>query len=251
VRLRQVALAAHDLDSATDALCDVLDVSIAYRDPGVAVFGLTNAVMPVGNEFLEVVCPVRADAPAGRYLARRGGDCGYMVMIQTASWEADRARAVAQGLRVVWTGELPDIRGMHLHPRDTGGALLSLDQPVPPDEWRWAGSDWRAHVRTERVSGLCSVTIGCGDPEAVAARWSDLLERKATPDARGVRIPLDGSYLRFVAASGPAEEGVVAVGLVVRDPGAVLAAARARGLSADAAGCSIAGTRFELEAPVD
>ena len=30
-----------------------LGISIGYRDPGVAVFGLVNAVLPVGQGFLE------------------------------------------------------------------------------------------------------------------------------------------------------------------------------------------------------
>ncbi|HKJ24883.1 MAG TPA: VOC family protein, partial [Myxococcota bacterium] len=149
MRLRQVALVAEKLEAVTDALCGVLGVEIGYRDPGVAVFGLENAVMPIGDGFLEVVSPVADDAPARRYRERRGGDAGYMVMVQTDRFEADRARLDAAGVRVVWQGELPDIRGMHLHPKDTGGALLSLDEPVPAESWRWAGPAWHDHVRRE------------------------------------------------------------------------------------------------------
>ena len=57
MRLRQIALAAHDLDAATDLLCDVLGIEIGFRDPGVAEIGLVNAVMPVGSDFLQVVSP--------------------------------------------------------------------------------------------------------------------------------------------------------------------------------------------------
>lgn len=248
-RLRQVALSAHEIDPVTDALCDVFGLSIGYRDPGVAVFGLVNAVIPVGQEFLEVVCPTTEDAPARRYLERRGGDCGYMVMLQTASWDADRSRAEALGLREVWTGELPDIRGLHLHPRDTGGALLSLDQPEPAEAWRWAGPDWPDHVRTDRVTALRGVSVGAPDPEAVARRWGDLLERKPERDAGGdVQLALDESFVRFVPAADAAGEGVVGVTLVARDPDAVLAAARMRGLDTDETSTTICGTRFELEA---
>jgi hypothetical protein len=232
VRLRQVALAAHDLGATTDALCAVLGLEIAFRDPGVAVFGLTNAVMPVGDTFLEVVSPATADAPARRYLERRGGDCGYMVMIQTKDFEADRSRAGRLGARVVWSGELPDIRGMHLHPKDTGGALLSLDEPVPAGEWRWAGPAWRTRVRTARVTALRGATIGCPRPEEVAARWGELLGLAPGKDARGPRIALSDGFLRFT--------------LTARDPAAVLVAARERGLPTGRASFTLCGTEIEL-----
>ena len=81
MRLRQVVMAARDLDPVVDALCGVLGVEVCFRDPNVGVFGLKNALMPLGDAFLEVVCPVQPDASAARYIARKGGDCGYMVII--------------------------------------------------------------------------------------------------------------------------------------------------------------------------
>ena len=42
------------------------DVEVAFRDPGVAAFGLQNAVMPIGRTFLEVVSPVQEGTTAGR-----------------------------------------------------------------------------------------------------------------------------------------------------------------------------------------
>jgi len=247
MRLRQVALAAHDLDAATEALCAVLGIEVGFRDPGVAVFGLVNAVMPVGDTFLEVVSPVSEDAPARRYLARRGGDCGYMVMVQTEAFDADRARLERAGVRIVWTGELSDIRGMHLHPKDTGGALLSLDEPVPAASWRWAGPEWREHVRRERVESLSGATIGCRDPGATAARWATLLGREPRRGPEGPELRLDGSVLRFVAADDPAREGLVAFQVRAGDPDAVLRAARDRGLATGPACVTICGTRIDLE----
>jgi len=245
VRLRQVALVAERLGEATHAWCDVLGIEVAYHDPGVKVFGLENAVMPIGDGFLEVVSPVTDDAPARRYRRRRGGDAGYMVMLQTGRFDADRARLEAEGVRIAWSGELPDIRGMHLHPKDTGGALLSLDEPVPPESWRWAGPDWRSHVRDARVSALRSATIGCADPEAVAARWARLLEHAVVPGPEP-RIELAESFLRFVPAAGRAEEGLVGFGVGIRDRQAVLDAARARGLPATDGAVTLGGVSVAL-----
>jgi hypothetical protein len=198
VRLRQIALVAEDLGETTGALCDVLGIEVAFHDPGVKVFGLENAVMPIGDGFLEVVSPIADDAPARRYRARRGGDAGYMVMVQTHRFDDDRTRLEAEGVRIVWSGELPDIRGMHLHPKDTGGALLSLDQPTPPESWRWAGPDWRAHVHTEVVERLAAVEIASPHPERLSARWGEVLGRPVVDEA----IELDAGCIRFVPGSG-------------------------------------------------
>src|SRR5713226_5795789 len=110
MRLRQVALVAHDLEPVVADLCAVLGIDVAFRDPGVREFGLHNAVMAIGDTFLEVVSPVQPDTTAGRYLERRGGDGGYMVILQCDDLDADRRRVADLGIRVVWQIDLPDMK---------------------------------------------------------------------------------------------------------------------------------------------
>ena len=59
VRLRQIALVARDLDAVVGELHDAFGLEVAFRDPSVAAFGLHNAVLPIGNQFIEVVSPTR------------------------------------------------------------------------------------------------------------------------------------------------------------------------------------------------
>ena len=113
-----------------------------------------NAVFPVGDAFLEIVSPVQEGTTAGRLLDKHGGDYGYMVIMQLSDLEAARARLDGLGVRVVWKADLRDAAGTHLHPKDVGGTILSLDWMDPPESWRWAGPDWEQHVRTDVVSGL-------------------------------------------------------------------------------------------------
>ena len=240
VFIRQVVLVARELEPLVATLCDVLGVEVGFRDPGVAEFGLVNAVMPVGTTFLEVVSPTRPDTTASRYLARRGGDGGYMVIFQTDDLAADRRRLAALGVRTVWEVSLDDIATIHLHPRDVGGAIVSLDQPQPPASWRWGGPDWQAKARTGRVRGVTSITVAAEDPARLAARWSAVL---GVP-APGERLALDPGEVRFVASDGP--EGITAVGLAATDARAVLDAARTRHLPTDDHSVTIGGVRFEL-----
>ncbi len=248
MRLRQVALAARDLDPAVDALAAVLGLEVGFRDPAVKTFGLRNALLPVGDGFVELLSPIAADAPVARVLARRGGDGGYMVIVQTRALEAERRRVEGLGVRVVWELALPDVATIHLHPRDVGGALLSLDEARPPEEWPWAGPEWKAHVRTDVVQALAGAELSSPDPERLAARWAEILARPSRPAADGAReIALEGSHLRFVRE--PGEAALRAIELRARDAAArerALQAARARGLPSEDGAFALAGTWIRL-----
>ena len=245
MRLRQVALVARDLEPVVDDLCTVLGIAVAFRDPGVGVFGLHNAVMPVGDTFLEVVAPAQAETTAGRYLDRRGGDGGYMVLLQCDDLDADRAHVASLGVRVVWSMDLDDIRGTHLHPRDTGGAILSLDAAVPAAAWRWAGPDWERHVRTDVVSEITAVELQSDDPLRLAHRWSELLRRPVAHTGRGViRIVLDQGAIRFVPAADGRGEGLGGFDVVATDRAAVFDRARIRGLPVHDDHVLVCGTRI-------
>jgi hypothetical protein len=178
IRLRQVALVAADLDEAVDALCTTLGLTVCFRDPGVVEFGLRNALMTIGDQFLEVVSPAAEGTTAGRLLAKRGGDGGYMAIFEVDDLDRREASWPGMGVRVVWRGDFqhlsPGIRGRHLHPRDVGGAIVSLDQPEPSGSWRWAGPDWHPHRDNAVVTAIGGVTIGADDPDAMRSRWRQL-----------------------------------------------------------------------------
>ena len=184
MRLRQVALVARELEPVVEDLCAVLGLEVCFRDPGVSEFGLHNALMPIGSCFLEVVSPTRPDTTAGRLLDRRGGDGGYMVIVQTDDLARDRERLAALGVRIVWQIALPDAQTIHLHPRDVGAAILSLDQMPEPEAWRWAGPSWRSFVKTGVTKALVGVELQSPEPGALAARWGRGLRPRAGAGAR-------------------------------------------------------------------
>jgi catechol 2,3-dioxygenase-like lactoylglutathione lyase family enzyme len=246
MRLRQVALAATDLASTIDLLTDVLGIEVGFRDPGVGVFGLENAVMPVGEMHLEVVSPVRDDATAKRWIEKRGGDSGYMVILQCddqAALDRKAARAQESGAKVVWQGEHHGARTVHFHPRDLG-AILSFDALPGWDDWIWGGPDWRAHIRTETTTAITGVELESPDPGRLAARWGEVLGIPPQGGEDGqptIALPR-GGRLDFVPSEGG--EGVSGIALALTDAARFEERARARGvLGADGA-ATIAGTRF-------
>jgi catechol 2,3-dioxygenase-like lactoylglutathione lyase family enzyme len=246
MRLRQVVIAARDLEETVAHLTTVFGLDVSFRDPAVAEFGLVNAVMPVGDTFLEVVSPVAGTAPARRFLDRNG-DGGYMVILQSERLDEDRRRLAALGVRVVWKADLDDIRGTHLHPADVGGAILSIDDARPASSWRWAGPGWERHVRGEIAQKIAGVELAAPDPEALAARWSRVLDLPVTRPAPGrLEITLAPGTLRFVRGAAARGAHVRGYDVRVRDRPGVLAAARARGLAVEDDALVVAGTRLAL-----
>lgn len=219
VRLRQVALVASRLQPVVDAIVVELGVDVEpFRDSGVGVFGLENAVLTLGDTFLEVVSPVRPDTTAGRYLERRGGDGGYMAIFQVDDLEAARARVEHLGIRVVWHSDYEDIAGTHLHPKDVPGALVSIDWADPPGSWRWAGPAWTKTVPEHSAGGIVGIAIQTAHPHALAARWAEVLGLDVVLDGERAQVPLTGGQASFVPIADARGEGIC--GLEIALPGA-------------------------------
>ena len=132
MRIRQLVLVSDERDSVVEDLCSLFKIEVAFYDPGIIHFGLENAVIPVGDTFLEVVSPVQEETTAGRYLERRNGNGGYMVIMQTDDLKSEKARVEAEGINIVWNADREEegihAQAIHLHPRDVGGAILSIDE---------------------------------------------------------------------------------------------------------------------------
>jgi hypothetical protein len=207
MRLRQVALVARDLAHAESEITRSLGLELCYRDPGVATFGLSNALFPVGDKLLEVVSPTEERTTAGRLLEKRGGDGGYMVILQVDDLDGMRRLLESANARVVFEAAIAGITGLHIHPRDIGGAILSVDQAVDWDEWPWAGPSWKQHQATDVVCDVAGVEIQAKDPAVMSDRWAEVLGRTAENNA----IVLDEGTIRFVSPSDGRGEGVSAI----------------------------------------
>jgi hypothetical protein len=134
-------------------------------------------------------------------LERRGGDSGYMVLHEVDDLDDRLADLADRSVRIIWAADHHDIRGRHLHPKDVGGAIVSLDGAIPEGSWRWAGDTWTAHRQNSVVSAIAGVTVGAHDPEAMRARWEEL----------GVSTSITFS------AAGPRGEGIDQIDLVATD----------------------------------
>jgi len=173
IRLRQVVIAARNLEAAVDRLCTDLKLRVCFNDPGVSEFGLHNALLTVGDQFIEVVSPITNNTAVGRLLDRRKADMtAYMVMFEVDDLDARMSALDRARIRTIWSDDYPAIRGRHLHPGDIGGAIVSLDQPQPQGSWQWAGPAWTPHTDNTVVTAIAGYTIATDDPAAVTTLWS-------------------------------------------------------------------------------
>ena len=191
-RLRQFVIACQH-KSDIDRLKDLLGLGAPFVDPEVGDLGLTNAVFPIGDQFLEIIVPISDDAPAQRFINKRGPR-GYMLIFQTDDLAAARARCDEMGIRRVADLDREKISASHLHPADIGAAIVSIDEANPPDGWPWAGPDWRYQSVIGYIPGA---DITSPAPAALAAKWAKVLDLPVEPENGTEHIWLDEGPIRF------------------------------------------------------
>lgn len=219
MRLRQIALVAAELRPVEQEICDQLGLEVCYRDPGLSHFGLRHGLYAIGDRILEVVVPKQPGTTAGRFLERRGSDGGYMVLLQTDDVQREKDRVEQDGFRIIHDGgtrgDGASIRGIHLHPKDVGGAILSIDQADPPESWGWAGYDWQYHSLGHVVTDMVAVDIQAADPDQMGERWAKATGRRVI----GGVMELDDAEIRFVASVDDRGDSLISADLVATDRG--------------------------------
>ena len=65
MRIRQIVFAAQHLHASREALAVLFDLPPPFRDPGVAEFGIDNAVFTFGDQFID-----SSDAPTTQVVGR-------------------------------------------------------------------------------------------------------------------------------------------------------------------------------------
>jgi hypothetical protein len=250
--IRQVCLVADKLQPVIEDFNHVFGIESCYSDPQVAFFGLENALLPVGSDFIEIVSPVRDNTPAGRYLERRHGNGGYMVLLQADSEEIQVSaltRAKAMGIRVAFEITLETYHLVQLHPADTGGSFLQIDwdsQNQHTGYWYNAGGNqWKEFVKKDVVAAITAVEIQAENPFSLAHRWGEILAVPVATGKKGdLELTLNNGVIRFVTPQDERGEGLSAIDVKAVNQKKLLASARDRGLEIFKSQVLICGVRF-------
>lgn len=214
VRLRQVVLTCAGLDPARAALRELVRCGAGDVDPAMAQFGLTHEVLQVGRgTYVEICAPLDADADttATRFL-RRGGDGGYMAVIEVDSAEVLRSRVRELGLRVALAERHQGNELTQLHPREFG-TLLEADEICTGSDWHYPAIETAAD--TTVTAGIVGVDVAVDDPGEMAVRWAAAFDQAVAGDGRSVAFD-GGGTARFVPR-GEGRGGVVAVDVAATD----------------------------------
>lgn len=258
IHLRQICLVAKKLEPCLKDIETAFQIPICHRDPEVATFGLENALFAFGSQFLEVVSPVQSGTAAGRFLERRGGDGGYMVICQAPTLEEQarlRQRAEENRVRVAYEADRGSWNILQLHPRDMGAAFLEVDWDEQADmrgNWQPAGGlAWTDSARADAVQAITAVTLASSHPERLADHWSGILGESVYADRGHPSIRLANATLRFTKGHTPQEQGLTALDISGPAPLDILDQARARGLPTWAGGFRLCGVTFNCQGLTD
>ena len=213
--IRQIVMVSALRDPIVNSLCELFECEVAFNDPGVGHFGLENAVIPIGTDFLEVVSPKEENTTAGRYLEKRNGDGGYMIIIQVDDFKDSKGLVEKNNIAIVWETDLAEAKAIHLHPKQMGGAILSLDWMNPKESWKWAGPEWTSHI-SGPITGVDGVQIQSDNPEVMFQDWLKVLGNPKSSKEK-LRIFLDETWLEFILDSDGRGPGISAFSLKAKD----------------------------------
>ena len=140
-----------------------------------------------------------------------------MVLLQTENIEKHKFRLAEIDIRIVQDGEINEkdvsIRGIHLHPKDVGGAILSLDEAHPPESWLRGGQDCLYHSLNGVVTEANAIDIKANDPDSMAGRWSNTINIHSHSRV----IELEDAEIVFVAATDGRGDRLSSASLVSKD----------------------------------
>jgi len=129
-RIDHIGVAVEDLDAAIALHQDTYGMTLVHRET-VTEQGVEAVLLDVGENHVELLRPLSADTPVGKFLAKRGPGLHH-VAYQVADIEATLETLRAAGARLIDETPRVGIRNSSvafLHPSASGGVLTEIVQP--------------------------------------------------------------------------------------------------------------------------
>jgi methylmalonyl-CoA/ethylmalonyl-CoA epimerase len=125
--VHHVGVAVEDLDNAIETYTLVFGASVEHRAV-VPEQGVEAASLRVGRSRIELLEPLGADTPVGRFLTKRGPGMHH-VAFAVADLPAELQRLRADGVELIDEQPRIGLFGLQVafvHPESTGGVLAEL-----------------------------------------------------------------------------------------------------------------------------
>ena len=202
LRLRQICLAAPRLAPVAADLEEIFGIRVCYRDGNVAKYGLENALLMVGTNFLEVVAPTQDNTAGGRFIERTKGHGGYMAIFQASDVRRRQTHAEGMGVRAAHVIDRDTYKNVQLHPRDCRAAFIEFGHSVGGDDrmgtWSPAGYKWKDFVKTDTTKRMLGIEVESPQPDDLAAHWSKIIEAPLSRDRGDPLLTFEDGTIRFV-----------------------------------------------------
>lgn len=133
--LDHVAIAVADLDAALDEYRRLYGAEAQHREV-VAEQGVEEAMVAVGGSYIQLLQPLDADTPVGKFLATRGEGMHH-IALAVADIDAALEHLESEGARLI--DRTPRIGGRgariaFVHPKQFAGTLVELVESDPAAE---------------------------------------------------------------------------------------------------------------------
>jgi methylmalonyl-CoA/ethylmalonyl-CoA epimerase len=138
-RIDHIGVAVADLDAALALHAEVYGLPVVHRET-IPSQGVEAVLLDAGESHVELLAPLGADTPVGRFLAQRGPGLHHLAYA-TDDLDAALERLRAAGVRLIDEAPRPGIRDSRVafvHPSGAGGVLTELVQLAPRGD---AGDD--------------------------------------------------------------------------------------------------------------
>lgn len=128
-KVEHIAIAVADIEEAIRHYSQIWGAEVEHRER-VEDQGVDEAMLPVGDTYLQLLGATGPDTTVGRFLDRKGPGLHH-IAYEVDDLEATLARLKAEGVRLI--DEVPRLGGRghmvaFVHPRDNHGLLVELIQ---------------------------------------------------------------------------------------------------------------------------
>jgi len=130
-RIDHIGVAVEQIEPALELYRDSFGLAVAHREV-VEEQGVEALLLDVGEGHVELLAPLTAETPVGRYLARHGPGLHH-VAYQVRDIDATLAAVRGAGIELIDEQPRRGIRGSRvafMHPRATGGVLTEIVEPA-------------------------------------------------------------------------------------------------------------------------
>lgn len=129
-RIHHVGIAVRNLEKAFGFYRDLLGLHV-HATATVEEQGVRAALLTIGGSEIELLEPIRAESPVGKFLEKRGEGLHH-VCFETDDIESELERTKAKGLPLIDLKPRIGLAGRicFLHPKGTAGVLVEYAQPI-------------------------------------------------------------------------------------------------------------------------